>query len=165
MSYMPPFARMRQIRRDAVRPEKDTPAPVNVEAALALVPEVAPLVPEVAPLVPEVAPLVETVLVLEVAPPADLEVVVATPEEEIPTDEPTPEVEDKPASPAEAPAKEEAAAEVVPAEVAAAPKKLVFNNQMNKKDLTAIARAAGWEVPEDLTRAAILAGLTKMNNE
>lgn len=151
MSYMPPFARMRQIRRDAVRPEKDTPAPVNVEAALALV--------------PEVAPLVETVLVLEVAPQADLEVAVATPEEEIPTDEPTPEVEDKPAIPAEAPAKEEAAAEVVPAEVAAAPKKLVFNNQMNKKDLTAIARAAGWEVPEDLTRAAILAGLTKMNNE
>lgn len=147
-SYKPPYARMRQIRRDCVRPEApaapEAPAvPANVEAALALLPE--------------------DVFIVEVEQPAEAVAEANEPpvaEESLPDE---PEAEESPAEPAEVAAEEEAAPEVAAPEVAPAPSKLVFSSQMNKSALIAVALSAGWEVPADMSRSSILAELTKMN--
>ena len=62
MTYHPPFARMRQIKRDTVRPERDpapvpTPEPANVSEALAQTPPEAVYVIE-EPTPPEPEPVV-----------------------------------------------------------------------------------------------------------
>jgi len=133
---------MRQIKQDCVRPERDT-TPINVEAALAAK-------------APEAVFVVE-----EAAPPAPVVEQTPAPIEEALTDEQSPALAEAP----EAPVEEVLAVEEPPEQVAATPSKLVFNNQMTKKELIAIALAAGWEVPAEMTRASILAALTKMNNE
>lgn len=50
-TYLPPHARMRQIRRDTVRPDPPAPAPANVDEALAQVvtPETVFVVEEATP--------------------------------------------------------------------------------------------------------------------
>ncbi len=129
MAYLPPFARMRQIKRDTVRPERDpvpvpTEPPANVSEALAQTPEAVYVIEE-----PEVAE--RTIKPVEVVVPEPVE------------PEPAPEpVVPEPVVPEPAPVEPEP--------------KVKAHPQMKKSELVVIAANLGLPLSDEMTKAQIL---------
>ena len=135
MTYRPPFARMRQIRRNAP-PPLDKSTPINVEAAIAQAPE-SVLVVEEAPdeKPPTPAP----------APPPMMGAVVK------PSEAP---VEEAPV--------EEAPVEEAPVEEEASDPDIIWSLNMRKAELIAIAKKMGVDTT-DMTKKQIVAALDKLS--
>lgn len=134
MSYHPPFARMRQIKRDAPPPlSKPAPPPVNVEAALAVTAPETVIVVEEPASPPPVVKMVDAVLYDQKGRSLLQSTALPEPPALVVTPPPVPEP--------------------VVVEV---PK---FNPQMKKSELLLIAQNAGLDVTEMMTKNQILAAL------
>lgn len=118
MTYHPPFARMRQIKRDTVRPERD-PAPANVTEALAQTPP-------------------EAVYVIEEPTPPEPEPVVVERAIKLPEPEPEPEPE-----PVEAKAKFNPQMKKSELVVIAANLNIPISDEMTKAQILDALKAAG----------------------
>lgn len=135
MSYKPPFARMRAIKRDAPPPIPRNQEPASVEVALANAPE--------------------PVFVVEAPEPVEPEPGVSAPEP-IEVEEPEVSVEPEPVEPEPIEVEDHEKAEHEDHEKAEDHKKLKFNPQMKKAELLALAEEAGLVVDDTMTKNQIL---------